>query len=341
MTCCGNDRLISNHLLQSRRAKLDGTKQMRALMLIFLLTATSAFAAEKVQLCDAVLYNTLLFEGVESAELIITGEISKLSNNKKSVDIFDPNKKDCESISVYLKKQAPKDCKVGRVATVQGKVKLDDVLGELFDGLTNATITCTASTPARFKDFRELTRDEALMVQTFLYDYLGYVTQGPPDGIMNDQTRGVLAKAQKEAGFKVTGELTKDQFDLIQNTLKDPPPPERQWTGISITTLAGKGHVIASKVKTGSKAYREAEAKCKEEYPSGDCVTGVTYGTESQPKWVAGMWCSSKQYGLPFVSFGDTKQGAYDLVIKQIEKAGIPVEKCDRVAAATSDGTGN
>lgn len=311
---------------------------MRALLVIFLLTASPAFAAEKAELCDAALYNALLFENIESEELIITGEINKLSSNKKSVDIFDPNKKDCESINVYLKKQAPKDCKVGSVATVQGKVKLDQVLNELFDGLTNATIKCTAAAPAQMKDFRQLTRDEVLMVQTFLYDYLGYVIQGPPDGIMNEQTRLALAKAQKDAGFNVTGELTKDQFDLMKDTMKR-PLPERQWAAISISTSVENGHVIVSKVNTGSKAYREAEAKCKEKYSSGDCVTGVTYGTVAQPKWIAGMWCRSKKNGRPFVSFGDTEQGAYVLIVKQIEKAGVPVKTCNRVAAIKSNGT--
>jgi hypothetical protein len=137
---------------------------MRALLLILLLTATSASAAEKVELCDTILYGALY--GDEGDELIVTGEISKLSNNRKSVDIFDPKGKDCD-ISVYLKKQASKDCKVGSVATVQGKVKLD--VDILFDGLTNATIKCTTAAATQMKDFRQLTRDEVLMGQTFLY----------------------------------------------------------------------------------------------------------------------------------------------------------------------------
>lgn len=303
---------------------------MRVLFVVFLLTATSAFAAEKAELCDAFLYMD------EGEELVITGEINKLSKDKKSVDIFDPKDKNCENISVYLKKQAPKDCKVGSTATVQGKVKI--LVDIIFDGLTNATIKCTTAASAQLKDFRQLTRDEVLMVQTFLYDYLGYVTQGPPDGIINEQTRLALAKAQKDAGFNITGELTKDQFDLIKDTMKG-PPPERQWAAISITTSIENGHVLVSKVNTGSKAYREAEAKCREKYPSGDCVTGVTYGTVAQPKWVAGMWCSSKKNGRPFVSFGDTEQGAFDLIVKQIEKVGILRESCKRVASIKSDGT--
>lgn len=286
-----------------------------------------------MELCDAILYAAL--DGEEGEELIITGEISKLSNNKKSVDIFDPKDKDCDT-SVYLKKQAPKDCKVGSVATVQGKLKID--VDILFDGLTNSTIKCTAATPAQVKDFRQLTRDEVLMVQTFLYDYQGYVVQGPPDGIMSEQTRIALAKAQKDAGFNVTGELTKDQFDLIRETMKK-PPPERQWAAISVATSVENAYVILSKVNMGSKAYRDAEAQCREKYKSGDCVTGVTYGTASEPNWVAGMRCDWKGNSRPFVSFGNTEQDAFDRIVKEIEKVGILLESCKRVASIKSDGT--
>lgn len=302
---------------------------MKKLLAILMLTATPALAAEEISPCDAVYY------AEEGEELIITGEINKLSS--KSAGIFDPNEKDCD-FSVDLKKQAPKDCKVGSVATVQGKAKLDEVLGEHFEGLTNATIKCAAAAARQPQDFRQLTRDEILMVQTFLYDNRGFVFQGPPDGKMNEQTRIALAQAQKEAGFNVTGELTKDQFDLIKEVAKE-PLPERDWAAISIATSVENGHVIVSKVKTGSKAHREAETKCKEKYPSGNCVTGVTWGTPAKPAWVAGMWCKWKEEGRPFVSFGGTEQDAYDLVAKQIQKAGIAPGNCNRVASVKSDGT--
>jgi hypothetical protein len=119
---------------------------MKKLLAILMLAASPALAAEKMELCD------FLFYADEGKELIITGAIKKLSDDKKSFDIINP-KEDCGEISVFLKKQAPKNCKVGSAATVQGKVSSDPNFPDMeLLNLTNATVKCTAAAKAQLKE---------------------------------------------------------------------------------------------------------------------------------------------------------------------------------------------
>lgn len=188
-------------------------------------------------------------------------------------------------------------------------------------------------------DFRQLTSAEVMQVQTFLFDYLGYVLQGPPDGIMGEKTRIALSQAQEAAGFEVTGQLTEEQLDLIQDTMRE-PPSGKQWAALSVAASSNNEFVTVSKFNSGVKAYRDAEKECRAKFPhAGKCITGVTYGSPEKPAWVAGMWCDWEEEGKPFVSFGDSKQDAYDRIAKQVQAAGIPLDNCNRVASIKSDGT--
>lgn len=190
------------------------------------------------------------------------------------------------------------------------------------------------------EDFRPLSKDDVTLVQTFMYDIMGVVLQGPPDGVMGPKSRAALAMLQGDIGAPQTGYVTADQFEMMKELVAEGPPEDRQWAAISVKAGDSQTFFVVSGYKVGSEAYRDAEAQCKANPDGTECITGVTYGTKSKPAWVAAMQCVHEQVGYAAVWFGATKQDAYENVEKQLDAMGVTKsDRCFRVASIKSDGT--
>lgn len=184
-------------------------------------------------------------------------------------------------------------------------------------GILSLLCGLMCATPSFADDEYAMDAKQITQAQTILVN-LGQQKGTLPDGKMSDKTRDAIKGWQLDMKHPQTGNLTREEFDLLMQT--DLNKYERIWSGVGASTDGVFVEVHGK--KTGMEALSGALKGCRARSSEPEkCSTATGYGDKNGSWPSTAYYCKRKEGTMTYTHVYTISRATYEASLVRFQEA--------------------